>query len=176
MNSSLKEKALLAVLGMVLLYAAAAASWFLYAEGAWRKSAQRYAKAKADYEKERRIISERGRWAAAYEEEKSHIPTFEAGKATDTTWLKKMDDMALKHRILISQRQSGREVDAGEVLEQPIEVKSWEGSLEALVKFMYELENSDEGMFDIKELNMKPSSKKGYLRGSFTLTCAYMRE
>ena len=84
--------------------------------------------------------------------------------------------MALKHRILISQRQSGREVDAGEVLEQPIEVKSWEGSLEALVKFMYELENTDEGMFDIKELNMKPSSKKGYLRGSFTLTCAYMRE
>jgi hypothetical protein len=84
--------------------------------------------------------------------------------------------MALKHRVHISQRQSGKEVDAGEVLELPLEVKSWEGSLEALVKFMHELENTDDGMFDIRSLNFRPSAKKGYLRGSFTLTCAYMRE
>lgn len=176
MNSSLKEKALLAVLGVLLLYAGAAASWFFYAENAWKKSARQYEKAKSNYEKERKLISERGKWATAYEEEKANMPTFEAGKATDTTWLKKMDDMALRHKIQISQRQSGKEVDAGEVLELPIEVKSWEGSLEALVKFMHELENSDEGMFDIRTLNFRPSSKKGYLRGSFTLTCAYMRE
>ena len=37
-------------------------------------------------------------------------------------------------------------------------------------------ENTTEGMFDIGYLSFKPSSKKGYLRGSFTLTCAYMRE
>jgi hypothetical protein len=55
-------------------------------------------------------------------------------------------------------------------------VRSWEGSLEALVRFMQELENTNEGMFNIRSLNFKPSSKKGYLRGSFTLTCAYMRE
>jgi hypothetical protein len=41
---------------------------------------------------------------------------------------------------------------------------------------MYALENAEQGMFDLKNLNFKPSSKKGYLRGSFTLTCAYMRE
>ena len=104
------------------------------------------------------------------------MPTFEAGKATDTTWLKKMDELAEKHHIAISQRQSGKEVESGDVLELPIDVKTWEGSLESLVKFMHELENTNEGMFDIRSLSFKPSSKKGYLKGSFTLTCAYMRE
>ena len=60
--------------------------------------------------------------------------------------------------------------------ELPIVVTGCEGSLEALVKFMYELENTEEGMFAITDLNFRPSSKKGYLRGSFTLNCAYMRE
>ncbi len=176
MNSSLKEKALMAVLGTVLLYGAAAASWFFYAQDAWKKSARAYGKAKETYLKERKLISERGKWATAYEDEKSNIPTFESGKATDTTWLGIMDKIALESKILITHRQPGKEVDAGEVLELPIEVRNWEGSLEALVRFMYELENTDQGMFDLKNLNFKPSSKKGYLRGSFTLTCAYMRE
>ena len=176
MNSSLKEKALMAVLGTVLLYGAAAASWFFYAQDAWKKSSRAYDKAKETYLKERKLISERGKWAAAYEDEKSNIPTFESGKATDTTWLGIMDKIALESKILITHRQPGKEVDAGEVLELPIEVRNWEGSLEALVRFMYELENTDQGMFDLKNLNFKPSSKKGYLRGSFTLTCAYMRE
>ena len=61
-------------------------------------------------------------------------------------------------------------------MELPIEVKSWEGSLEALVKFMHALENTSDGMFDIKEINLKPSQKKGYLKGSLSITCAYMRE
>ena len=41
---------------------------------------------------------------------------------------------------------------------------------------MHELENTDQGMFDFSSLVFKPSSKKGYLKGSFTVTCAYMRE
>ena len=104
------------------------------------------------------------------------MPLFEEGKNTDTTWLQKMDELAVKHHMSISQRQGGDEVEAGEVLELPIDVKNWEGALESLVKFMHELENTDDGMFDIRSISFKPSSKKGYLRGSFTLTCAYMRE
>lgn len=176
MNSTLKEKALMAVLGVIMLYGVAAASWFLYAQNAWKKSFRDYKKAKNTYLEECRLISQRGKWSSIYEEEKSNIPMFEVGKATDTTWLGIMDKLALENRILITHRQPGKEVDAGEVLELPIEVKNWEGSLEALVKFMYELGSTDQGMFDLKNLNFKPSSKKGYLRGSFTLTCAYMRE
>ena len=102
----------------------------------------------------------------------SQMPTFDGKTSTDSEWIDKLDQLAKKHHILIGQLQSGKEIDAGEVLELPIEVRSWEGSLEALVRFMQELENTNEGMFNIRSLNFKPSSKKGYLRGSFTLTCA----
>ena len=175
-NKSLREKAVLAVLGVVALYAFAVVLWFMSQEDAWKKSAKAYDKAKKTYEAERKLIGERQKWNDAYEEEKAQMPTFAFGKATDTTWLQKLDELAEKHHISISQRQPGKEIEKGDVLELQIEVRNWEGALESLVKFMHELENTSEGMFDVGYLNFKPSSKKGYIRGSFTLTCAYMRE
>ena len=176
MGGALREKAMMAVAGVIVLYAIAVATWFMSAEGAWKKSAKNYAKARETYQKEVRLIGEKSKWAEAYEDEKAQMPTFEVGKATDTTWQRKLDEIAEKNRIQITSKQIGKETEAGDVLELPIDVKTWEGSLEALVRFMHELENSNVGMFDITQLNFKPSSKKGYLRGSFTLNCAYMRE
>ena len=166
----------MAMVGVIVLYAIAVGVWFFSAESAWKKAAKNYDKAKDTYQKEVKLIGEKRKWADAYEEEKAQMPTFEAGKATDTTWRRKLDEIAEKHHFLIASAQTGKEAEAGDVLELPIEVKSWEGCLEALVKFMHELENTNDGMFDITQLNFKPSSKKGYLRGSFTLNCAYMRE
>ena len=173
---SLKEKAILSIVGMVLLYALAVILFFTVASDQWKRSAKQYAAACQKYAAEKRLIGEKAKWADAYEEEKAHMPIFEEGKNTDTTWLQKMDELAVKHHMSISQRQGGEEVEAGEVLELPIDVKNWEGALESLVRFMHELENTDDGMFDIRAINFKPSQKRGYLRGSFTLTCAYMRE
>ena len=176
MGKTLREKAILAMLGMAALYAFAVILWFVSAESSWKKAAKAYDKAKKTYQGEVKLIGEKKRWTDAYENEKATMPTFEAGKATDTTWRRKLDEIAAKHLIVISSAQTGKEVEAGDVLELPIEVKSWEGCRESLVKFMHELENTNDGMFDITQLNFKPSSKKGYLRGSFTLNCAYMRE
>ncbi len=175
-NMSLKEKAVLAVVGVVFLYALAVVLWFTSQEAAWTKAAKMYRSAKDKYERECRLIGEKQKWNDAYEDEKAQMPTFAFGKTTDTTWLQKMDELAEKHHISISQRQGGSEVEKGDVLELPIDVRNWEGALESLVKFLHELENTSEGMFDMGSLSFKPSSKKGYLRGSFTLTCAYMRE
>ena len=175
-NKSLVEKAVFSGVVVAALYAGAVALWFTVQEPAWKKAVDAYGKAKKSYEAQRKLVGEKHRWNDAYEEEKSQMPTFAFGKSTDTTWLQKMDELAEKHHILISQRQSGKETEKGDVLELPIEVKSWEGALESLVCFMHELENTADGMFDIGYLSFKPSSKKGYLKGSFTLTCAYMRE
>ena len=175
MGKTLREKAIMAMLGVVALYAFAVILWFVSAESSWKKAAKAYDKAKKTYQNEVKLIGEKRKWTEAYENEKATMPIFEAGKATDTTWRRKLDEIAAKHHIVIS-AQTGKEVEAGDVLELPIEVKSWEGCLESLVKFMHELENTNDGMFDITQLNFKPSSKKGYLRGSFTLNCAYMRE
>ena len=174
-NKSLREKAVIAVVVVLALYAMAVVLWFVSQQDAWKRAAKVYAGAKKTYESERKLISERQKWNDAYEEEKAQMPTFAFGKATDTTWQRKMDELAEKHHISISERQPGKEVEKGDVLELPIEVKNWEGALESLVKFMHELENTTEGMFDIGYLSFN-SSKKGYMKGSFTLTCAYMRE
>ena len=176
MPKNLRDKAMMAMLGVAALYALAVIVWFVSAADAWKKAAKNYAKAKETYRKECKLIGEKEKWTEAYETERAQMPTFEAGKATDTTWQRKIDDLAAKHHIAIASKQPGKEVEAGDVLELPIEVRSWEGCLEALVRFMHELENTPDGMFDITQLNFKPSSKKGYLRGSMTLNCAYMRE
>jgi hypothetical protein len=172
----LKEKAVASILLMLALYAAAVATWFLHSEGAWKKAASKYKSACQTYKKEVETIANKDRYVEDYEQAKAFMPSFEANKTTEATWLKKMREIALKNLIIISQDEAKSEIVGDDVHELPIEVRSWEGSLEALVKFMYELENTDEGMFAITELNFRPSSKKGYLRGSFTLNCAYMRE
>ena len=175
-DAKLKEKAMMAVVAVVVLYAVAVGVWFFSAESAWKRAAKAYGRECDRYEQEEKLISERRKWNELYDREKAAMPTFEAGKATDTVWLRKVEDLARTNLVLITSIDSGKEVEAGDVLELPIEVKSWEGSLEALVKFMHALENSTDGMFDVKEISLKPSQKKGYLRGSLSITCAYMRE
>ena len=172
----LREKAVIAVLAMLALYAAAAATWFLHSERAWKKARSNYDAACRTYRKECEMIANKNKFAEDYEKAKAFMPMFEATKTTEGTWLKKMREIALKNLIVISSDEAKPEVSGDDVTELPIDVRTWEGSLEALVKFMHELENTDAGMFAITEINFKPSTKKGYLRGSFTLNCAYMRE
>ena len=175
-DAKLREKAMLAVVAVVVLYAVAVGVWFFSAESAWKRAAKAYRRECDRYEQEEKLISERRKWNELYDREKAAMPTFEAGKATDTVWLRKVEDLARTNLVLITSIDSGKEVEAGDVLELPIEVKSRVSSLEALVKFMHALENTPEGMFDVKEISLKPSQKKGYLRGSLSITCAYMRE
>ena len=177
MPKNLRDKAMMAIAGVVALYALAVGVWFFSAQSSWKKAAKNYAKARDAYQREVRLIGETQKWTDAYETEKAAMPTFEAGKATDTTWRRKLDEFAAKHHVAITGARTGKELEAGDVLELPIEDVKWEGSLEAIVRLMHELENTGDGMFDITQLNFKPiSSKKGYMSGTFTLNCAYMRE
>ena len=175
-SKSLKEKAVVAVAVVVALYAAAVATWFMHSERAWKLAQRKYDEAAKTCVRERKLIGEKAKWEEAYESEKAQMPTFDAGKATDTAWLRKMEDIAQRNLILLGQHQAEAEVDADDVKELPVKVTGSEGSLEALVKFMHELENTDDGMFSITQLRAKPSRKPGYLNIDFTLNCAYMRE
>ncbi len=172
----LKEKAVALTLLMIALYAAAAATWFMHSELAWKKAASKYKSACATYSKEVETIEKERQYKEEYEQAKALMPSFEAEKTTDGTWRRAVREIAQRNLILISDDEAKAEIVGDDVHELPIEVRSWEGSLEALVKFIYELENSEDGMFAVTELNFKPSQKKGYLRGSFKLHCAYMRD
>lgn len=172
---TLKEKAIVAVMVVVFMYAAAVALWFVRQDDEWTKSRREYATARAKYENECALIARKASLYEDYENEKTRMPTFAAGKATETVWLQKMGETAERNYIQIAARNSGKEIVAGDVTELPVTGKSWEGSLESLVKFLYDLETSTDGMFDVSTISISPS-KGGFLTGSFTLTCAYMRE
>lgn len=175
-NASLKQKALLAMVFVIALYAVAAGMWFLSSESAWKRAAKNYQSAKSTYARECALIERKNELAEEYEAKRSAMPMFEDGKATDTTWLKRVEEVAKRNLVLIGQYEAKQEIEDGEVRKLPIEVRNFEGSLEALVKFLYEIENSDDTMFSVSQLSFRPSSKKGYLKGNFTLNCAYMRE
>ena len=174
---SLKERTIAAVLGVLILYAAAAALWFMNLENSWRLAKKKYAAAREQRIKEDRLIRETAKWNNAYEDERAKMPTFEEDeKGIDTKFLSRMEEIGQGNAMTISRRQPGQEQEVGDVYELPITVNDWEGSLENLVKFIYALQQDEDTMFDVSALSIKPSAAhRGYLKGSFTLTCAYMR-
>lgn len=177
-GASMKDKAILAIGGMALLYAATGFLWFkaLTDKGSdWNKSQRAYAESVKKYQRERALIAKRAYWNDAYEEEREKMPMFPEGETVGTHWLGRMDEIANKNHMSISTRAAGKEEEVGDVYELPVEVKNWEGALESLVNFLYALEHAEEAMFDIKAIDIRTSSHKGYLKGQFTLTCAYMR-
>ena len=177
-GASMKDKAILAIGGMTLFYAAAGFLWFkaLTDKGSdWNKSQRAYAESVKKYQRERALIAKRAFWEDSYEEEREKMPMFPEGEKVGEHWLERMDEIANKNHMAISTRSAGKEEEVGDVYELPVEVKSWEGALDPLVNFLYALEHAEEAMFDIKAIDIRTSSHKGYLKGQFTLTCAYMR-
>jgi len=113
---------------------------------------------------------------ARFAELKDLMPVFPADKRVDTHWLGIMDAAATRNGLSIAKRQPGNEKLDGDVYELPIECREFEGSLEAVVRFLFDVQN--EGvMLDVRAITIRPSPQNpALLRGQFTLYCAYMRE
>ena len=107
---SLKERTIAAVLGILILYAAAAALWFMNLENSWRLSQKKYAAAREQRMKEDRLIRETAKWNNAYEDERAKMPTFEEDeKGIDTKFLSRMEEIGQANAMTISRRQPGQE-------------------------------------------------------------------
>ncbi len=168
-----KEKNMLMVTAVIVLYAFAALS-FKKQVANWKAAQRVYATAQKKYGEESALIAARSDWAARYDRVRELMPVFPYEKDVDTHWLNIMDSVATRDGLNISRRQTNKESEVGDVYELPIDCKDWEGTLEALVKFLYDL--SQEGaMLDVRQLYVRPTNKPGFLKGTFTLYCAYMR-
>jgi hypothetical protein len=127
-------------------------------------------------EADNRLLGQRGDWERKMVEMRELLSVQPAGKNVDVHWLSVMDTIAAKHGVRISTRQAGEERKEGDVYELPIECKEWQGTLESLVYFLFELQ-SEGAMLDVRQLVVRPGEKgQGQLRGRFTLYCAYTRE
>jgi hypothetical protein len=132
---------------------------------------------RAQIERERRLLSSADAWQKKFDEIRKMMPIQPADRPMDVYWMSIMDEVAGTHGIRIAKRQAGKEERMGDIYELPIDVREWEGSLDAAVHFLFDLQSRG-AMLDVRQLTMSPKEEKDNtsLRGRFTLYCAYMRE
>lgn len=168
-----KEKNMLMITAALALYAVAALMYRKQSQE-WRTTSRTYAAARKKVEDEQTLIANTELWKTRYARMRELMPVFPYERAVDTHWLNIMDSAAQRNGLTISRRQAAKEVEVGDVYELPIECKDWEGTLESLVRFLYDL-NKEGAMLDVRQLFVRPSNRPGFLKGTFTLYCAYMR-
>ncbi len=171
-----RDQKLLILFGAVVLLGILGL-WYPKARMAWEKQRGEWQQQKKRLERERAVIAMRPRILAKYERLRNKMPLFPEGKSVDTYWLPIMDNTARANQVNIAQRSIGGEEVLGDVTELTLECRDWEGRLDSLVWFLYDIESREDAMMDIRALTVRPSTKKpGILQGTFTLNCAYMRQ
>jgi hypothetical protein len=175
MTMSGREKAIAAITIVSLLYGVLG----LLARGrldTWRVKRDAYRHACSLLDQERTLIRQRPEWQKKYAAVHDLMPVFPVDKPVDTYWLSVMDNAASSNRLNILKRQVGGEALVGDVYEMAIDCKEWDGTLDALVHFLYGLESAGV-MLDMRQMFIRPSPvDHSHLKGSFVLYCAYMRE
>lgn len=127
-----------------------------------------------DLEVDRALVAEADRWRQELEELSSLLPVYPPSRRMDVHLLSAVDRMATTHGLRILRRRTSEEERIGELYELPIEVSEWEGTLESLVRFLYDLQTQDV-MLDVRQLLIRPA-QRDMLRGRFLLYAAYSRE
>jgi len=172
---SQKDRRLLVLFAAVVLVGVLG-MWLPKARARWQMERTTLDALEARVARERAMIALRPAVQARYDALREKMPVFPEGKSVDTYWLPIMDNTARANEVNIAQRSIGGEEDLGDVTELTLECRDWEGRLDALVWFLYDIETRKDAMMDIRAITIKPSSKNpGVLQGTFTLNCAYMR-
>lgn len=173
MNVSFFQNKNAMILGALLLYAFGALVYKDQMQN-WKIARRTYDSAVKKLNEEKALIAAKGEWDARYVKMSDLMPIFPYDKDVDTHWLNTMDSVAQRNNLTITRRQAIKEEEVGDVYELPLDCKDWEGTLDSLVKFLYDL-NKEGAMLDIRQIFIRPSPRPGFLKGSFTLYCAYMR-
>ena len=141
---------------------------------AWSESLSRLDGLRRNRAEARELIEMGPQWRAQYDKVRGEMPVFETGRQVDTYWMSEMDRLAREHGVSITNRKSLPETLVGDVYEFAIDCQ-WDAPLDAFAKFLHAMQSAG-AMLDVRELVIRTqSAKKGFLRGSFVLHCAYMR-
>ena len=173
---SLKEKALLGGAAMFMLYAMTAVLWFTVFKKSAKGDLKAYAKACENRDADARLIGEKDAWEEKYRTALGTIPEIPEGRRADVHMMSIVRPIAQRNNIRFTGEKSSDESVADEMNRLTIEL-DWTGAYETLVRFMYELESTDRGQFDVTAINFSPEKKnRGYLSGKMTLTCIFRRK
>jgi Tfp pilus assembly protein PilO len=122
----------------------------------------------------KRILTEKDGWISRLEELQSQLPVYDDKTAITAELLKLIKRMADEHGLDLVRTQPYREEQKGALYELGVSC-NWEGKLDALVRFLYELQ-SQGVRFDVLQLNAQPDAQRDrILKGSMTIDCAYRK-
>jgi len=125
-------------------------------------------------EQSRRLVADEDSWMERLEAVRHRMPSFPGDARMDVHWLGVVERLAARHGLRITRLQAGRERVSGDIYELPIEISDSEGTLEAFIHFLFELEGEG-AMIDVRYLRLRP--KDDTIRtGRISLLCAYTRE
>lgn len=120
------------------------------------------------------LVAERDLWEARMAERQDLMPVFPAGQRMDLHWLSVIESVAARHQLQILRHEPGEERQEGPVYELPIFVRQWEGTIDALVRFLFDIEREG-AMLDVRYLHIRPRDRS-IRHGRLDIYCAYRRE
>lgn len=140
-----------------------------------RDMSRRITIAERKIERDQNLLNTRQEWNQRLTELRKTLTKYPQDKDLTAEYLKLIERLAKENNLTLVQRRPDKEKTQGGLYELSINC-TWEGNLEAIVRFLYTLEQQDVSM-TIEELTISTiSGKNDQLRGSFSLICAYTRE
>lgn len=168
---SLKEKSIAGVALVAILAVALVMSWFFVFSQSWRRAKNAFENERNTDASQKALIAKKGELENDYREEVLKVP---AVANADTRCQELIVDLARKNRISVSSNQADTKVEDFDSMKRMDVDITWSGTFDALVRFLYDLETSDVGKFDVKKLNFTADRKnQGRISGKMTLTSIY---
>ena len=119
-------------------------------------------------------VGQRGEWDKKLQEIAQKLSKYPADQDVTADYLKILENIVKENNVTLSQRRPQKEKKQKDLYEFAIDC-TWEADLDAMVHFLYALEQQKVTM-DMGDLNMSlKEGGKGKLNGSFSLICLYTR-
>ena len=186
---SRRDRMVIAIVVVVVLYALAVLLWFTGRRDAWKKSRKGYEDVLTQIKREKTLISQRVVWVKSDEEARNRMPHVDADELPEKTavrWERVIERLAAEYHVNVGRRlkaqpfekKDGEEEESPvDVQEMPVEVIYDNTSLQRLVEFLYAVNTAEDAMMDVRELEIGAKGKNvGALNGKIVLTCAYLKD
>jgi len=122
----------------------------------------------------KRILDGKEEWYSRLEELQAQLPVYDEKISITAELLKLIKRTADEYQLDLVRTQPYSEKQTGLLFELGVSC-NWEGSLDALVRFLYDLQK--QGVrFDVLQLNAQPDPQRDrILKGSMIINCAYRK-
>ena len=140
-----------------------------------REMAEEKIRLKRQIQLHKRILDEKKNWIDQLDALQGQLPVYNRKTSVNIELPKKIKSMADQHGLDLLQTTPVDDDQIGSLYELSVRCE-WQGKLEALVHFLYEL-HSQGIRFDVRKIDVKPIAKQeGMLKGTMIINCAYRKE